>query len=70
MEMDDKEAAKQQRLADDLLYGAAKIAEELGTTRRQAYHLAATKRLPIGRWGKVLFAFRSELRRAAKALTS
>ena len=70
MEMDDKEAAKQQRLADDMLYGAAAIAEELGTTRRQAYHLAATGRLPIGRWGKVLFAFRSQLRRVARSSTS
>jgi hypothetical protein len=65
MEMDNKEAATQ-RLADDLITGAAAIAQELGTSRRQVYHLAATKRLPIGRWGKTLIAFRSEIRRAVR----
>jgi hypothetical protein len=59
-----------QRIADDLIIGAPAIAEELGTTQRQVYHLAATKRVPIGRWGKRLFAFRSELLRAVKALTA
>jgi hypothetical protein len=70
MEDSNKEPAKQ-RIADDLCYGAASIAKELGTTRRQVYHLAATERVPIGRWGKTLIAFRSELRRSlAKKLTA
>jgi hypothetical protein len=66
-----KEAAKQaERLADDLLNGAAEIADFLGTNVREVYHLAKTKRLPIGRLGKKLIASRSKLRRAANALTA
>ena len=69
MEVDSKDIAKQ-RLADDLLTGAAAIAEELGTTRRQVYHLAKTKRVPIGRWGRILVASKKELRRAVGQLTA
>ena len=69
--METKEAAKQaDRLADDLLDGGAEIAAFLGVNKREVYHLAKTKRLPIGRWGRKLIAFRSGLRRATKALTS
>jgi hypothetical protein len=71
MEMPDKEAARQaDRLADDLLNGAAEIAEFLGTNTREIYWLARTKRLPIGRLGRKLIASRAQLRRAAKALTA
>jgi hypothetical protein len=71
MEMMDKEAARQaDRLADDLLNGAAEIAEFLGTNTREIYWLAKTRRLPIGRLGRKLIASRSQLRRAAKALTA
>jgi hypothetical protein len=69
METDYKEPARS-RIADDLLHGATAIAEELGVSTRQVYHLAQTKRVPIGRWGRTLIAFRSELRRAAKTLTA
>jgi hypothetical protein len=58
------------RLADDLLNGAAEIADFLGTNTREVYLLAKTKRLPIGRLGRKLIATRSQLRRAAKALTA
>jgi hypothetical protein len=69
--METKEAAKQaDRLADDLLDGGAEIAEFLGTNVREVYHLAKTQRLPIGRLGRKLIASRSQLRRAAKALTA
>jgi hypothetical protein len=69
--MDDQQAARQaDRLADDLLSGAAEIAEFLGTNVREVYHLAATQRLPISRLGRKLIASRSQLRRAAKALTA
>jgi hypothetical protein len=69
--MDDQEAAKRaDRLADDLLAGGAAIAEELGTSVREVYHLHKTQRLPIGRLGRKLIASRNQLRRAAKALTS
>jgi hypothetical protein len=69
--METKEAASQpDRLADDLLDGGAKIAEFLGTNTREVYHLHKTGRLPIGRLGRKLIASRSQLRRAAKALTA
>jgi hypothetical protein len=69
--MENKEAASQpDRLADDLLDGGAKIAEFLGTNTREVYHLHKTGRLPIGRLGRKLIASRSQLRRAAKALTA
>jgi hypothetical protein len=67
----DKEAAKPvDRLADDLLDGGRAIAEFLGTNTREVYHLAKTQRLPIGRLGRKLIASRSQLRRAAKAITA
>ena len=60
------------QLADDrvadFLWGAPAIAEYLGTTRAAVYHLHRKRRLPIGKSGKTLIAFRSGLRRAAQAL--
>jgi hypothetical protein len=47
--------------AQDLLPGAARIAEFLGTTERRVYYLAERRLLPIGRVGRSLFARRSEL---------
>jgi hypothetical protein len=69
--MEDNNAVKQSdRLGDDLLNGGPEIAEFLGMPLREVYHLAATKRLPIGRLGRKLIASRAGLRRAAKAITS
>jgi hypothetical protein len=68
--MEQEAARRADRLADDLLCGAAAIAEELGCNEREVYHLHKTKRLPIASLGKKLIAFRSQLRRAAKALTA
>ena len=69
--MDDQQAARQvDRLADDLLAGGREIAEFLGTSVREVYHLHATQRLPIGRLGRKLIASRRQLTRAAKALTA
>jgi hypothetical protein len=69
--METNEAAKQaDRLADDLLDGGAEIAAFLGCNTREVYHLHKTGRLPIGRLGRKLIASRSQLRRAAKALTA
>lgn len=68
--METKEAAQADRLADDLLDGGAEIAAFLGTNVREVYHLAKTKRLPIGRLGRKLIASRNQLRRATKALTA
>jgi hypothetical protein len=56
------------KLADDLLMGAPAIAEFLGTTDAAVYHIRRKGRLPIGKLGKTLIAFRSELRRAAQAV--
>lgn len=64
------EAQNADRLADDLLFGAQAIAEELGVKPHVVYYLAKTRRLPIGRLGKNLIASRSKLRRAALALAS
>ena len=54
--MDDETTRPADRLADDLLDGGAEIAEFLGRPLREVYHLAKTKRLPIGRLGRKLFA--------------
>lgn len=67
---DDITQQKDPRLADDLLIGAPAIAEELGVEVHAIYHLFKTKRLPIGKLGKNLFASRSKLRRAANLLTT
>jgi hypothetical protein len=48
----------------DLLWGAEKIAPAIGRTKRQLYHLVATKQLAsIKRVGKGLVASRSALLR-------
>ena len=70
MEWDQETQRQAERLADDLLNGGPEIAEFLGCPVREVYHLANTKRLPIGRLGRKLIASRSQLRRAAKALTA
>jgi hypothetical protein len=51
-------------LANDLLYGAAAIAEFLfgdKKKRRRIYHLHATGQLPLGRMGEVLIGRKSTL---------
>ena len=50
--------------------GATAIAKELGLSETAVYHIARTKRMPIGRLGRNLIASRKRLRRAALALTS
>jgi hypothetical protein len=70
MDTAEKEAAGQSdRLADDLLHGAAEIAEFLGTNTREIYLLAQTKRVPIGRLGRKLFASKRALSRSVEKLT-
>jgi hypothetical protein len=63
-----EDVRKPEKLADDLLIGAAAIAAELGVTEDAVYHIHRMKRLPIGKLGKNLVATRSKLRRAAHAL--
>ncbi len=57
-------------LADDLLIGAAAIAEELGATEDQVHNWIAKKRIPVGRIGRSLIARRSELQRAIAKITA
>jgi len=61
---------KAERLADDILYGAGEIAEFLGVTEMQVYHLARKKRIPVGKLGKTLVASKRALKRAIGSLTS
>lgn len=52
-------------LADDLLDGAAEIAEFMFGSkkqRRRVYHLAATGQLPLARFGEKLIGRKSTLR--------
>jgi hypothetical protein len=67
---DEDDKQQKEKIADDLLIGAAAIAAELGVNEDAVYHLARTKRLPIGRLGRNLIASRAKLRRAALALAS
>jgi hypothetical protein len=48
-------------LADDMLDGAEEIAAFLGETPRGVYHLAATKRLPVLRFGRRIKARKSTI---------
>jgi hypothetical protein len=73
-----------ERVADDVLRGAAAIADELGTTEEQIYYEHAkrekarrsgdaekvAKTYPIVRVGKLLMASRRELRRTHRNFTS
>jgi hypothetical protein len=68
MDVTDKEPVGQ-TLADDLLNGAAEIAAFLGTKPREVYLLAQTKRLPIGRLGRKLFASKRALSRSVEKIT-
>jgi hypothetical protein len=54
-------------LRDDLLTGAAAIADFTGWKVRKVYHVAERGHLPIKRAGGILIARKSELRRALSA---
>ena len=58
------------RPADDLLIGAPAIAAFVGVSAKAVYHLARTKKLPIGKLGKNLIASKRKLERALASLTS
>jgi hypothetical protein len=53
-------------LRDDLLTGAAEIAEFIGWPERKIYHAAAQGYLPIGKTGHFLIARKSELSAALR----
>ena len=52
----------------DLLYGCPRIAEHLGLTEDQIYHLARMKRIPTFKVGRTLCARRSTLAAAIDEL--
>jgi hypothetical protein len=56
---------KQVPIADDLIWGAASIAAELGVPLQRVYYLIRTNRIPIAKIGtKTIVASRRQLRRA------
>jgi hypothetical protein len=67
---DQSEKPTEERVADDILRGAAEIAAELGVEPMDVYYLHKTKRYPISKLGKILIASRRQLRRTHRALTS
>jgi hypothetical protein len=58
------------RLADDLLDGAAAIAEFTGWSERRVFYLAETKQLPCFKVGSKWCARRSTLREYIEKLES
>ena len=57
--------------ADDLLWGAAAIAEYIGVPVDRVYYMVRKKKLPIAKLGeKSIVASRKELKRALAAITS
>jgi hypothetical protein len=49
-------------IADDMLYGAAAIAEFLGIPLRKAFYLLEQRRIPAGKLGREYVASRTALR--------
>ncbi len=58
-----------QALADDLLRGVAKIAEEIGETPRRTYYKLENKIIPAGKDGNLWIASRTVLREHYARLT-
>jgi excisionase family DNA binding protein len=71
--MDRLEIAKQDRLADDLIWGISGndgIAAYLGLSERRTYYLVERGKLPVHRLGpKTIVASKSELRARLSART-
>jgi hypothetical protein len=57
-----------ERLGDDLLWGIKGIADFIGKTERQAFHLASTRAIPTGKVGHIVVASRRRLREHFRAL--
>jgi hypothetical protein len=54
----------EEKLADDIVYGAQAIADEIGQSLTRTQYLIRIGALPVGRLGpKLLFASRRQLRR-------
>jgi nucleotidyltransferase/DNA polymerase involved in DNA repair len=50
-------------LADELLWGAAAIGQEIGVGTRKAFHLLETRKIPAQKIGGLWVASRQKLRR-------
>lgn len=61
-------AALGNRLCDDLVWGVKGIAEEIGRTPRQAFHMVHTGQLPTMKIGGRIAASRARLREHFRAL--
>lgn len=55
-------------LRDDLIWGIKGIAEEIGKSERQAFHLVDTGQIPAAKVGGRIVASRSRLRQHFEAL--
>jgi hypothetical protein len=55
-------------LSNDVIWGVQAIASEIGRTRRQAYNLLETGKLPASKFGGRWVSSRSRLRAHFKAL--
>jgi hypothetical protein len=60
--------APAESLRDDLIWGIKGIAEEIGKSERQAFHLVDTGAIPAAKVGGRIVASRSRLRSHFRAL--
>ena len=60
----------QNNLADDLIWGAQQISEEIGKSLRQTTYLIGVGAIPTSRVGKRVVASRARLRAHFEALLS
>jgi hypothetical protein len=58
------------KVADDLLWGVAAIAKEIGQPERQVYWRLENGQLPAGKSGQIWVASRQVLRKFFQELTS
>ena len=59
------DTAEKAALADDLIWGAGAIADELGVSIQSVYYLIRKRKIPVSKIGsKTIIASRRQLRRA------
>ena len=68
MKQGDENAAPHEPLRDDLVWGIKAIADEIGKTPRQAFHLVDTGAIPAAKIGGRIVASRTRLREHFRAL--
>jgi hypothetical protein len=62
------QSVKAQPLRDDLIWGVEGIAEEIGKTQRQVFHMISVGAIPAAKVGGRIVASRSRLRQHFEAL--